>query len=191
MAPGRAVLIIGDSISMGYTPQVAELLAGRAEVVHNPGNAGDTDNTAAHLDAWLKEIPAEVIHFNCGLHDIKRSRQAPGRQVPLQRYRANLGRIVERLKRSGAKLIWAASTPVIEERHRAAKDFDRGNGDVDAYNAAAAEIMAGAGIPVNDLHAAVAAAGAEEVICDDGVHLTDGGYRMLAEVVADRLRTFL
>jgi len=191
MPPGRSVLIIGDSISMGYTPHLAELLAGAAEVVHNPGNAGDTNNAAAHLEGWLKQVPAEVIHFNCGLHDIKRSRQTPGRQVPLERYRANLDRIVERLRQTDAKLIWAATTPVIEERHRAAKDFDRCNRDVDACNAAAAEIMAAAGIPVDDLHAAVTAAGAENIISDDGVHLTDDGYRMLGRVAADCIRKYL
>ena len=36
------VLIIGDSISIGYTPYVKELLAGKAIVKHNPGNAEDT-----------------------------------------------------------------------------------------------------------------------------------------------------
>lgn len=33
------VLIIGDSISIGYTGTVSAKLAGKANVVHNPGNA--------------------------------------------------------------------------------------------------------------------------------------------------------
>ena len=36
------VLIIGDSISLGYTPTVKKLLADKAVVVHNKGNAQDT-----------------------------------------------------------------------------------------------------------------------------------------------------
>jgi lysophospholipase L1-like esterase len=185
------VLIIGDSISMGYTPHVAARLAGAAEVAHNPGNAGDTDNTAAGLDAWLAEAAPDVVHFNCGLHDIKVARDARRNQVPLDRYRENLARIVERLSQSAAKLIWATITPVIEDRHTAVKEFDRYNRDVKAYNAAAAEIVGRAGIPVDDLHAAAVAAGPEHVICEDGVHFTDDGYRMLAEAVATCLREHL
>ena len=172
-------LLIGDSISMGYTPHVAELLDAEAEVRHNPGNASDTDNTLASLDDWLAEMPADVV------------RQSRDHQVPLERYRANLARIVDRLKRTGAALIWASTTPVIDDRHQAVKDFDRYNRDVEAYNAAAGEVMAAAGVPTDDLHAAALTAGIEAVLTPDGVHFTDQGYRMLAEVVADCLRRYL
>ena len=36
------VLIIGDSISLGYTPHVVQQLEGRAEVKHHKGNAQHT-----------------------------------------------------------------------------------------------------------------------------------------------------
>jgi lysophospholipase L1-like esterase len=185
------ILIIGDSISMGYTPHVAEMLTDVAEVVHNPGNAGDTSNTAANLEAWLAEARPGVVHFNCGLHDIKLSRETRAHQVPLAAYRANLEWIVGRLQRSGATLVWASTTPVIEDRHHAAKEFDRCNRDVDNVNAVAAEIMEQAGIPINDLHAAAMSAGLEELLTQDGVHFTDHGYRRLAGVMADCLRKLL
>ena len=192
MPPGRSVLIIGDSISMGYTPAVAALLADRAEVVHNPGNGGDSDNVAAHLQAWLKEVPGEVVHFNCGLHDVKCHPDPPRLQVPLERYRQNLSAIVQRLGRTGAALVWASSTPVVEDRHaRRGCGFDRFNRDVEAYNAAAEGVVTGAGIHVNDLHAAVVAAGAETLIGADGVHMTEEGSQMLARAVAECVRRFL
>ena len=61
------VLIIGDSISIGYTPPLRELLAGQAEVTHNPGNAAHTWNGLEKLDAWLGERYArrELVY---GLH---------------------------------------------------------------------------------------------------------------------------
>lgn len=51
--------------------------------------------------------------------------------------------------------------------------------------------MTGAGVPTVDLHAVIEAAGAADCISDDGVHMTDAGYSVLAEAVsagiADRL----
>lgn len=191
MAAKARVLIIGDSISMAYTPHVAEQLAAEAETIHDPGNAGDSDNIVGNLNAWLGRIPADVIHFNCGLHDIKFHRDPPHIQVPLERYEENLRRIVQRLRRTGSALIWASTTPVVESRHSAVKEFGRFNRDVDAYNAAAAAIAAQARIPIDDLHAAVKTGGAETLICDDGVHMTDRGSRLLGRIVAARLRGFL
>jgi len=187
----RRILIIGDSISMGYAPRVAEVLAGTAEVVHNPGNAGDTDHTAAEVGGWLADARPDVVHFNCGLHDIKVSRETHVNQVPLPRYRTNLEAIVAALAASKAALIWATTTPVVESRHTAMKEFDRYNRDVDAYNAAAVGIVAPAVQAVNDLHAVAVARGSETLIDADGVHFTDAGYRILADVVAERLMGLL
>jgi lysophospholipase L1-like esterase len=189
------VLVIGDSISMGYTPHVAELLAGQAAVVHNEGNGGDSDRVAASLEAWLAAAggpggPA-AVHFNAGLHDIKINRQTRRHQVPPDRYERNLRGIVARLTDSGARLMWATTTPVIDARHQAAKDFDRTNADVDAYNAVAGRIMAEAGIAVDDLNAAAVGAGLEGLLAADGVHFTEDGYRLLGGVVAERIAELL
>jgi len=181
----KKVLIIGDSISIGYTPHVQRLLAGRLEVVHHEGNAGDTRRIGERLDAWLAaDGDADVIHFNSGLHDIKLPRDGSGHQVPLPQYRENLARIVDRLRDTGKALIWASTTPVIFEWHAAAKPFDRGEEDVVAYNAAAEEIVSQAGIPIDDLHAVMHTAGPDRYLRKDGVHFTDEGYALLAEAVA-------
>ena len=185
------VLIIGDSISIGYTPPAAERLAGEAELIHNPGNGGDSDNVLANLDAWLTEANADVVHLNCGLHDIKLPRDSRGLQVPLDRYRRNLAEIARRLTAGRALPVWATSTPVIDAPHNAVKEFDRHNADVDACNAAAGEIMLAAGIRINDLHAAAIAAGIETILAEDGVHMTAGGYAILARAVADCIRKAL
>ncbi len=182
------VYVIGDSISMGYTPPLTELLAGRAAVEHNPGNGGDSANVLANLGAWLAGRSPAVVHFNCGLHDIKVSRETHAHQVPLEAYRANLPQIVEKLRATGARLIWATTTAVIEDRHHAHKGFDRYNRDVDAVNAAAGEIMAAAGVAVDDLHAAATALGLAEALTDDGVHFTEAAYAKLAETVAECIR---
>jgi hypothetical protein len=47
------VLLIGDSISIGYTPAVKELLRGIANVHRIPDNGGATTLALTLLDEWL------------------------------------------------------------------------------------------------------------------------------------------
>ncbi|MBI3470258.1 MAG: SGNH/GDSL hydrolase family protein [Candidatus Solibacter usitatus] len=101
------VLIIGDSISIGYAPFVREQLAGKAQVERIEGNGADSANILARLDTWLARGPYDAIAFNCGLHDLK---YTSAHQVPPEQYEANLARIVERLRATGAKLIWVTTT---------------------------------------------------------------------------------
>ena len=61
------VLIIGDSISLGYTPVVVSILKGQAEVIHNPGNAQHTGTGVERIDKWLQPGDWDLIHFNWGL----------------------------------------------------------------------------------------------------------------------------
>src|SRR4051794_19609114 len=65
------VLIIGDSISIGYTGPTQKLLAGKANVQRIPENGGPTSNGVAKIKQWLGEEKWDVIHFNWGLHDLK------------------------------------------------------------------------------------------------------------------------
>ena len=141
------VLIIGNSISLGYTPYVAKLLQGKADVIHNPANAQDTRYGLENLDEWLEMDDWDVIHFNWGLWDLRRDNgfDKPCR-VPLDQYRRNLTELVTRLKAAGAGLIWAATTPVPDGAAR------RIPGTEHNYNKAALEIIDAAKIHTNDLH---------------------------------------
>lgn len=65
------VLILGDSISIGYTLQVRELLKGKANVHRPATNCFSTREGAQQLDQWLGKDKWDVIHFNFGLHDLK------------------------------------------------------------------------------------------------------------------------
>src|SRR5262245_39864055 len=65
------VLIIGDSISMGYTTPVRKLLEGKANVHRIPANGGPTKNGIANITKWLGDGKWDVIHFNWGIHDLK------------------------------------------------------------------------------------------------------------------------
>ena len=72
------VLIIGDSISLGYTGVVSAKLAGKANVIHNPGNAQGTKLGVEKLQEWLGDTKWDVIHFNWGLHDLKHVKPETG-----------------------------------------------------------------------------------------------------------------
>src|SRR5207248_6627895 len=104
------VVLIGDSIRLGYAPGVVERLAGKAVVVSSPENGGDSGNVLAHLDDWVIREQPDVVHLNCGLHDLKRSKATGRHQVELDRYAENLRAIVARLrKETRAGLVFAST----------------------------------------------------------------------------------
>jgi len=182
------VLLIGDSISIGYTLPARTLLDGKANVHRIPTNGGPTTRGLQQLDRWLGPSRWDVIHFNFGLHDLKHADAKGGlvdaseapRQVELDAYRDNLRAIVRRLKETGATLIWCTTTPVPP----GAKG--RVAGDEVAYNAVAADVMKDEGVATNDLHA-FAAARLAEIGKPADVHYTPAGYTVLAEQVARRI----
>jgi acyl-CoA thioesterase-1 len=182
------VLIIGDSISIGYTPFVKELMKGKAEVVHPKGNCEATVVGLKNLTAWLGDTKWQVIHFNWGLHDMKYVKDdkgtmttvAEGKQwVPVAEYEKNLDELVTRLEKTGAKLIWADTTPV--------PDGAKGRvpSDVAKYNAAAERVMTAHHIPTDDLNA-VATAHLDLQNPHD-VHYKPAGYRELAKSVVESI----
>lgn len=177
------VLLIGDSISIGYTLPVREELAGKANVHRAPTNCGPTTRGLEGLDQWLGEGDWDVIHFNWGLHDLK---YIDGKkQVPLDEYERNLKKLVDRLKQSGAKLIWCSTTPVPE-----GCSPPRKNEDVLAYNAVAKKIMEAEGIAIDDLYA-FALPRLDEIQRPANVHFTPEGSAVLAKQVAASIRKAL
>lgn len=186
------VLLIGDSISIGYTLPVRELLKGKANVHRIPTNGGPTTNGLAHLTEWLGESKWDVIHFNWGLHDLKYIQEDPSKradpkapgshiQVPLADYEKNLTTLVEQLKKTGAKLIWCNTTPVTSGSE------GRIEGDEKKYNEAAARVMSTAGIPTDDLCTHANAKLKDYQLSPGNVHYSPEGYKYLAEKVAGEI----
>ena len=105
------VLLIGDSISIGYTLPVRERLAGKANVHRIPVNAASTTDALAHFDEWVGSEKWDVIHFNWGLHDLKLMPDGKP-HVSLPDYERNLRELVARLQPLSKKLIWCSTTPV-------------------------------------------------------------------------------
>jgi len=179
------VLLIGDSISIGYTSATRELLKGKANVHRIPTNGGPTINGLKNLDAWLGDGKWDAIHFNWGLHDL-RFMDDGKHQVPLDQYEKNLRELVGRLKKTGAKLIWASTTPVPEGK----LSPSRKNSDVVAYNAVAKKIMGENQIAVNDLYV-FALPRLDKIQLPANVHFTAAGSKALAEQVAANVEAAL
>ena len=171
------ILVIGDSISIGYTPFVTAALKGKATVVHNTGNAAHTRNGVAKIDEWLSDTKWDVIHFNFGLHDLKIMEDGK-HQVPLDEYAENLHSIVQRLKQTKAKLIWASTTPVPAGKISPLRE----PADVPKFNAVAARMMQLENIPVNDLFSADHSGQTPA-----NVHYSPAGYQALAQRVVKAL----
>jgi len=182
------VLLIGDSISMGYTLEVRKLLEGKANV-HRPGtNCGPTTRGLEQIDEWLGKGKWDVIHFNWGLYDLKYMKpdgnladpNAEGvrQQVPPDQYEKNLRELVARMKKTGAKLIWASTTPV------PAGSQGRIKGDAAKYNEIAKKVMTEAGVETDDLYALVMPK-LDEYQQPKNVHFKAAGYKALARQVAE------
>ncbi len=172
------VLLIGDSISIGYTLPVREMLKGKANVHRIPTNGGPTIRGLASIDKWIGKKKWDVIHFNWGLHDLKMDNSGT-HQVPLQKYKQHLSALVLRLKKTGAKLIWASTTPVPQGKVRP----PRKDSDVIAYNEAAEDIMELHNVAIDDLYT-FAKARLKEIQRPLNVHFTKSGSRELAKAVS-------
>jgi acetyl esterase len=137
------VLLIGTSISIGYTSKVRKILVGKANVYRIPQNGGHTRTMLDNQEIWLPGKKWDVIHFNFGLHDLKyvidgKLDQNGEQVVPIEEYQLNMDTIVSILKNSlteQGKIIFA-TTSVIPEQAKG-----RVKGDEVKYNTAALQVM--------------------------------------------------
>ena len=176
----KNVLIIGDSISIGYTPIVEKAMAPGVAIFHNPGNGGSTVRGLDSITTWTDKREWDVILFNFGLHDMvykdkdnKYDVEHGQVSVPLADYRKNLEAIVSKLRQTTATIIFVNTTLVPENA------AGRKVGDPEIYNAVALEVMRQNGIEVVDLYAASLTIHPQNSP-PNNVHYTPEGYELLA-----------
>lgn len=186
------VLLLGDSISIGYTLPTRALLAGKANVHRPAENCADSGNGVRKIASWLDAGKWDVIHFNFGLHDVKYlddkgALVSPekGKQVAsVVEYEQNLRALVMVLEKTEATLIFATTTPV------PAGSAGRVERSEIPYNAAAIRVMKENKIAVNDLHAFVAAR-QDKIQLPKNVHFSEAGSDELAAAVVASIAPFL
>ena len=190
------VLIIGDSISIGYFPAVKAALQGQASVSRPNTNCGDTPRGLSGINKWLGDTKWDVIHFNWGLWDLcyrnpesknqgNRDKVNGKLSVTPADYEKNLNALVDRLQKTGASLIWASTTLVPEG------EAGRFVGDDVKYNAIAAKVMAERGIFINDLHATSTAFDPSLFTKPGDVHFKKAGSEKLAAEVVRSIQVKL
>jgi acyl-CoA thioesterase-1 len=192
------VLIIGDSISIGYTPFVRELLKYTANVMRpmledgNPENCSGTTKGVENIERWIGGKKWDIIHFNFGLHDLKHVDPLTGEgsnnpsdplQADLKQYKKNMEIIVEKLKATGAKLIFATTTPYPGSTTGPLRE----TGMSEKYNSVAIKIMNKNNIIINDLYTFMQPR-LNELQIPENVHFTPDGYLAMAQKVVDRIK---
>ena len=189
------VLLLGDSISVGYTLPVRAKLAGEANVHRPQENCGPTSRGVARLDTWLGDGQWDVIHFNFGIWDthwMKNDQIASNhlsidkdthRRFTTEEHLENMSKIVAILKKPGATLIWGSTTPYVSYGEDT-KLLLQKNNDTDK------ELMLKEGVTVNDLYN-FALPNLKEWQSNDGCHFKPEGYDQLAQQVASTIADVL
>ncbi|MCK0189725.1 SGNH/GDSL hydrolase family protein [Arenibacter sp. F20364] len=187
------ILIIGDSISIGYFSKVKEALATKAIVVHNPGNAQHTGTGLEKIKDWIGQEEWDIIQFNWGLWDLcyrhpdskvygNRDKIKGSVTHDLQTYGQNLEKLVGFLKsNTSAKLIFVTTTYVPDN------ESGRFSDDVVKYNAVAKSVMKKNGVIINDIYKKSIAIHRKNGLGDNDVHYNKEGYKDLSELIVPLL----
>ena len=183
------VLLIGDSISIGYHVAAREALKGKANVFRPKTNCGPTTRGVEQIEQWLGDRKWDVVHWNHGLHDLKymgpkgqnlADPEDPTSkpQVPIDEYQANIKKLADRIKKSAKVVIWRETTPVPEGA------AGRVVGDSIKYNEAAAKAIAEVGGIETDPFFKFAES-VKETQRPANVHYTPEGSKKLGAHVAE------
>ena len=152
----KKLILLGDSIRIGYAAYVREKLAGAAEVLFPEENCRFAQYLYRYLSDWQQEggwgSDADVVHWNAGLWDVIHLGDDLPVTIPEQ-YAVTIGQIARRIRAlfPGAVSVFAASTPIVEAGYGPC--FYRRNAEIERYNAAAMEVVTREGALFDDLYA--------------------------------------
>lgn len=181
----KNVLLIGDSIRMGYDKSVKKSLEGKANVIFPEENCRFASYVLRRFHEYLLEdIKGEdidVVHWNAGLWDCLRLFEEEP-HTPIDVYEYYIDRICVRIKKicPNARVIFATSTKVLSEKMD--KNFKRYNEEIEKYNEAAVKIVKKYGFSINDLYS-LSASLSEEAHSDAVHYYTPAGTKAFTNQV--------
>ena len=186
----KNVLLIGDSIRMGYCNTVKEELQDVAEVVFPEENCRFTQNVIVSLNKWAGMCEREkvsLVQFNCGHWDAAHwnGEEVPLNDIPV--YQENIRRIIHRLRITfpNAQIIFATTTPISPLGFSGGLN-PRTTEEIIRYNEAAVAAAHEFGIAVNDLFAFTKDCPAS--CYRDYCHFTPEHFAVIGKHVAEYIR---
>ncbi len=184
------VLLIGDSIRMFYQNEVISQLGNNYQVFAPTENCRFSSYVLNSLRFWLNEFPTpDIIHFNAGLWDTAILYHEDGCFIDISEYIKNMKIILRELKKTGAKIIFATSTPVSDKKAELKGPMPPAhrNCDILRYNNALLEAFKEEDITINDLFFQMYPR-KEEYLCDDLIHPNEKGIKLLGTLVANAIQ---
>ena len=183
------VWLIGDSIRMHYEQKTESILGEKYKVFAPNGNCKFASFVHNSLRFWQQELETpDIIHFNAGLWDTAILYKEDGCFTPLDVYVDYMKKVVRELKKTGAKVIFATTTPVHDD-----KQYFEGpmppahkNDDIIKYNQAVLEAFKDEEIVINDLFSLIYSE-KEKYLSDDMIHPNNEGAEVLGKAVADAI----
>lgn len=191
----KRVLLLGDSIRMGYDEYVKELLDGEFEVIYDDADNGRfSAYTLWQANQFFKNCGRfDVVHWNNGYWDMNIEYPMTEAMHPVDEYVYFLKRILKEIRRNGAVPVFAATTPILSAE-AAREVIGEGvqftaykNEWVKEYNSAAVKLMQSEGVMINDLYS-LCMKDPHFYKCPDLLHLTEEGYRLCAAQTAQAIR---
>lgn len=177
------VLLIGDSITRVYYPEVEKRLEGKAYVARLSSSAFISDPVLLkQIEMVLSQYKSEVIHFINGMHGWEHSEKEYGEAFP---------QFIATIKANAphAKLIWANTTTLKSSPATSVSDRTQVTDErIAARNNIALQFMQTAGIPVDDLNLLVRG---HPEYHSDNVHFNDQGITLQAAQVVGQIERLI
>ena len=174
------VLMIGDSISVGYRSEVNKLLGDDLSITaYSTSKAVDNPWFAEELAVNIRQhaFTYDIVTLNSGIHGFHLSTEA---------YEAGMRSLIGAVQSllPEAKLYLVLSTPITE--YEKTDTLSEKNQVVTARNEVVIRLAGELGLPVIDLYSAVL--GKAEVRSTDGYHYNGAGYQLLAAEIVRAIR---
>ena len=190
----KKIVLLGDSIRMGYDKYVRDVLANEAEVFYPKENCRFAAYILRCAHEWKRDgswgDDVDLVHWNAGLWDvIELFGDEP--LTSLSYYGEAIARVDKRLRLlfPNAQMVFATSTNVNEEMRK--NDFkQRHNAIIRQYNAEAIRALAHTDTAINDLYSLTASF--PDAYRSDATHFytpqgTEAIGGQVAAVIADLL----
>jgi len=192
----KKVLLIGDSIRIGYQNQVKELLKEECDVIFDQDNSRFVQYGYWHINQMFRHFgPFDIVHFNHGYWDMNIESPMKEALNPIDEYVHGLDRMINYIRNQHAIPIFASTCPIFtsgisQDNTGIVAEINYQNSWVVAYNEAAEEYMNHHHVAINDMYHPFLK-GPFYYKCPDMLHLSEDGNKLAAQLVASAIRKYL